>query len=134
LNEFGLTSAFAGWASSHFAGWEWPALTAVLILIYFYIHYAFASMTTHTIALYAPFLSVLMAAGAPAPLVAYTMAFYTDLSASLTHYGTTPAPIIFAGGYVSHGQWWKIGFIVSVANLVIWTSTGILWWKFVGLW
>jgi DASS family divalent anion:Na+ symporter len=134
LSEFGLTKYFAQMVSGYFSGWEWPALTVVILLIYFYSHYAFASVTTHFISMYVPFLAVLMAAGAPAPLMAYSMAFYTNLSASLTHYGTTPAPIVFAAGYVSHGRWWKIGLILSFANLTIWTSVGLVWWKFLGLW
>jgi len=134
LNDFGLTSVFARWISGHFAGWEWPALLAAVVVIYFYVHYAFASLTTHFVSLYAPFLAVLVAAGAPAALAAYAMAFYTNLSASLTHYATTPSPIVFAAGYVSTGLWWKIGLLTSFVNLAIWTSVGLLWWKIIGLW
>jgi DASS family divalent anion:Na+ symporter len=134
LNDFGVTRVFAGWVAAQFAGWAWPALMAAIVLIYFYTHYAFASLTTHFISLYAPFLAVLVAAGAPAPLAAYSLAFYTNLSASLTHYGTTHAPIVFATGYVSHGLWWKVGFLVSLVNLALWTAVGFPWWKALGLW
>jgi DASS family divalent anion:Na+ symporter len=134
LNEFGLTSYFAGMVSGFFAGWEWPTLMFVIVLIYFFCHYGFASVTTHIISMYVPFMAVLITAGAPAPLVAYSMAYYTNLSAALTHYGTTPAPIVFAAGYVSHGRWWKTGLILSLVNLAIWTSLGLVWWKFLGLW
>jgi DASS family divalent anion:Na+ symporter len=134
LNEFGITSAFAAWVSSHFPGWQWPLLMAVVCVIYFYSHYAFASITTHFISMYVPFLAVLLAAGAPAALVAHALLFYTNLSASLTHYGTTPAPIVFAAGYVAHGRWWRIGLLASIVNLAIWTGVGLLWWKFIGLW
>ena len=68
------------------------------------------------------------------PLTAYALAFYTNLSASLTHYGTTHSPIIFAAGYVTHGHWWRIGLLISVANLAIWTVVGFAWWKIIGLW
>lgn len=134
LNEFGLTSAFAGWVSSLLAGWPWPLLAAVVILVYFYAHYAFASITTHLISIYAPFLGVLMAGGAPPALMAYMMVFYTNLSAALTHYGTTPAPIIFAAGYVSHGTWWKTGLQMSLVHLAVWSAIGLPWWKYLGLW
>lgn len=134
LYEFGLTGALATWVSGALSGWSWPVLTVVVILVYFFIHYGIASITTHFVSLYPPFLSVLLAAGAPAPLVAYAMAFFTNLSASLTHYGTTPAPIIFAAGYVSHGTWWRLGLILAFANLTVWTLIGLLWWKYVGLW
>ena len=134
LNEFGVTKVFAGWVAGHFAGWSWPALMAGIVLIYFYTHYAFASLTAHFIALYAPFLAVLVAAGAPAPLAAYALAFYTNLSASLTHYGTVHSPIVFAAGYVSPGLWWRVGLLISLVNLAIWTAVGLAWWKLLGLW
>jgi DASS family divalent anion:Na+ symporter len=134
LNEFGITSAFAAWVSGHFPGWHWPLLMGVVCFIYFYSHYAFASITTHFISMYVPFLAVLLAAGAPAPLIAYALLFYTNLSASLTHYGTTHAPIVFGAGYVSHGLWWRVGLLASAVNLAVWTGVGLLWWKFIGLW
>jgi len=134
LNEFGVTTVFAGWTSAQFPGWHWPALAVVILLIYFYSHYAFASLTTHFLSMYVPFLGILLAAGAPPPLMAYSMAFYTNLSASLTHYGTTQAPMVFSAGYVSHGLWWKVGLVMSFVNLFIWTSLGLVWWKFLGLW
>ncbi len=134
LNDFGLTTHFARWVSSNFAGWAWPALFCAILLIYFYAHYAFASITTHFLSMYAPFLAVAVSAGAPGPLVAYALAFATNLAASLTHYGTTPAPIVFAADYVSHGRWWGIGLLVSFLNLAVWGGAGLVWWKLIGLW
>ncbi len=134
LNDFGLTSHFAGWVSSHLSGWHWPLLVVVVFLVYFYSHYAFASITTHFLSMYAPFLAVMVAAGAPAQLMAFSLAFVTNLSAALTHYGTTPAPIVFAAGYASHGTWWRIGLLVSLINFAVWGSVGLLWWKIIGLW
>lgn len=134
LNDFGLTTLFARWVSLHFTGWTWPALFFAILLIYFYAHYAFASITAHFLSMYAPFLAVVVAAGAPAPLVAYALAFSTNLSASLTHYGTTPAPIVFAADYVSHGKWWLVGLLISFVNLAIWGAVGLVWWKVIGLW
>jgi DASS family divalent anion:Na+ symporter len=84
--------------------------------------------------MYAPFVAVVVAAGAPAPLVAYALLFAANLSASLTHYGTTPAPIVFAADFVAHGEWWKIGLLISIVNLGVWTGVGLVWWKIIGLW
>lgn len=134
LNDFGVTTTFARWVSNHFGGWHWPALMALVVVFYFYAHYMFASITTHFVSMYAPFLAVLAGAGAPPAMAAYALAFYTNLSASLTHYGTTHSPMIFTTGYVSQGLWWKVGFLISLVNLVVWTSVGLVWWKIIGLW
>lgn len=134
LNESGVTKAFAEGISGVFSGWQWPAMMVIVVLLYFYVHYFFASVTTHILSMYMPFVTILVAAGAPAPLVAYSLAFYANLSASLTHYGTTPGPILFAAGFVDHGTWWKVGLLVSFVNLAIWTIVGLAWWKIIGLW
>ena len=33
-----------------------------------------------------------------------------------------------AVGYVTRGEWWRAGFIVSVVYLAIWLFIGPLWW------
>jgi DASS family divalent anion:Na+ symporter len=109
-------------------------LFLAVLLIYFYAHYAFASITSHIVSMYGAFVSLLIVAGVPAPLAACALAFITNLSAGLTHYGTTHGPILFSVGYVSAGTWWKLGFWISIANLTIWLSVGLVWWKICGLW
>lgn len=106
----------------------------ILLLIYFYAHYGFASITAHATAMYTPFLVVVIAAGAPPILAVLTLAYLSNLSASLTHYGTTPAPIWFGANYVRQRTWWRLGLIVSIPNILIWVGIGFLWWKFLGWW
>lgn len=134
LGDTGLTKAFAGWAAHFAAGWQWGAALALLLLVYFYAHYAFASITAHATAMYIPFLVVTVAAGAPPYLAVLMLAYFSNLAASLTHYGTTPAPIYFGADYVSQKQWWKIGLTVSLPSIMIWSAIGLLWWKVLGWW
>jgi DASS family divalent anion:Na+ symporter len=54
--------------------------------------------------------------------------------AGLTHYGTTTGPILFGTGYVTRREWWRVGFYVSLANVLIWLTAGFAWWKFLGFW
>ena len=30
--------------------------------------------------------------------------------------------------------WWKLGFVASVGNLIVFSIVGPLWWKILGLW
>ncbi|SPP31097.1 Putative malate transporter YflS [Arsenophonus endosymbiont of Aleurodicus floccissimus] len=62
------------------------------------------------------------------------LAFSSSLMMSLTHYATGTAPIIFSSGYTTLAEWWKMGFILSVVNLLIWLVIGGLWWKLLGYW
>lgn len=134
LGETGITKKFAEFAALMTAGWKWWAALAVLALIYFYAHYAFASITAHALAMYLPFLIVVIAAGAPPILSVVALAYFSNLSAGLTHYGTTPGPIFFGTGYVTQQKWWKLGLIATVPNILVWTTVGMVWWKILGWW
>jgi DASS family divalent anion:Na+ symporter len=134
LGETGITKRFAESSAAFTTGWHWAAALAVLLLVYFYAHYGFASITAHVTAMYTPFLVVMIAAGAPPALTVLSLAYFSNLSASLTHYGTTPAPIWFGAGYVKQRTWWYLGFLASVANILIWTLVGFTWWKILGWW
>jgi DASS family divalent anion:Na+ symporter len=134
LGETGITKRFAEAAASLTVGWKWGAALAVLLLIYFYAHYGFASITAHSTAMYTPFLVVILAAGAPPYLAVLALAYLSNLDASLTHYGTTSAPIYFGAGYVGQRKWWSLGLIASFVNIPIWIVLGFLWWKLLRLW
>lgn len=134
LNTLGLIPWFSDQMGAVVSGAGWVIAFLVLSLAYFYSHYLFASNTAHVSAMYAAFLVVAIAAGAPAMLTALVLAFFSNLFSSMTHYGTGPAPVFFGSGYVEMGDWWKSGFIISVVNIVIWLGIGGLWWKVLGLW
>jgi DASS family divalent anion:Na+ symporter len=134
LNDTGVTTLFAEWVGSWFSGTPWVVVFMATLVIYFYAHYFFASTTAHALAMYPPFLVLLVSLGAPVPVVVYSLVFINNLTAGLTHYGTTTSPVIFIEGYVSLRDWWRVGFYASVLNLVIWLGVGMLWWKVLGLW
>lgn len=134
LGETGLTKLFAEKMASYTNGMSWMVALAVLIFIYFYSHYAFASITAHVTAMYVPFLAVTIAIGAPPALAVLLLAFFSNLDAGLTHYGTTSGPVLFGVGYVKQKNWWTIGLIASVLNILIWSVVGIVWWKVLGWW
>jgi len=134
LNETGSTAAFAASVGGAFAGMNWYAVLLATLVIYFYAHYAFASITAHALAMFPPFVVMLIGLGTPAPLAVYSLACMANLTAGLTHYGTTTAPIVFSEKYVTFTEWWRVGFVVSLVNLAIWLTVGFAWWKFLGFW
>jgi len=134
LNKLGFIPWFAKTVSASLGGIAWvPALT-ILLVVYMYAHYGFASLTAHVTAMYPAFIAVAVAAGAPPFLAALSLAYLSNLCGGLTHYSTGTAPIYFGSGYVDQGTWWKLGFAASVVNMVIWVGVGGLWWKVLGLW
>ncbi len=134
LAKFGFITWFAKVVSAPLAGIPWITAWVLIVLLYFYSHYGFAGMTSHIVLMYAGFAAVAVAAGTPPYLAALSLAFASSLCATITNFGTAPAPIYYGAGYVDQGTWWKLGFIVSVINLIIWLGVGSLWWKVLGLW
>jgi DASS family divalent anion:Na+ symporter len=134
LNNTGLTKLFAESVGAQFTGLPWMTVLLLTLLVFFYAHYFFASITAHMLALLPPFVVLVVAVGVPPLLAVFSLLCLANLTAGLTHYGTTTGPILFSQNYVSFADWWRTGFIVSVANLFIWLTIGFWWWRWLGLW
>lgn len=136
LGKLGLVSWLAQTVGTGIGslGVGWILGMLILVLIYVYTHYFFASTTAHITAMFAAFFAAGIALGAPPMLLGLTLAFSSSLMMSLTHYGTGTAPIIFGSGYATLAEWWKVGFVMSVVNLAIWFYIGGAWWKALGYW
>ena len=142
----GLMSLATGLAKLGFVKWVATAISGslkgidpmttllILCLINMYVHYAFASLSAHVSAVYAAFLAVAVAAGAPPMLSAIALGVETGIMGCLTHYATGPAPIYFGSGYITQPEWWKVGFICSILFLICFLGIGSMWWKVIGLW
>ena len=48
----------------------------------------------------------------PPLLAVYSLMCLANLTAGLTHYGTTTGPILYSQNYVTFGEWWRAGFAV----------------------
>ncbi len=116
----------------NYLGLGWVSATILLVLVYFYSHYFFASTTAHITAMFGAFFAAGLALGAPPVPLAMLLAFSSSLMMSLTHYATGTAPIIFGSGYTTLNEWWVAGAIMSVVNLVTLVVVGTVWWKLLG--
>ena len=136
LNKLGLIGWFAKSMETGIGhlGLGWMGASALLMLTYLYAHYAFASTTAHITAMFAAFYGAGLALGAPALPFALMMAAASNIMMTLTHYATGTSPVVFGSGYVTLGQWWKTGFIMSVVLILIWLVVGGAWWKALGYW
>lgn len=134
LNSLGLIPWFAKLVSSHITGFNWMIGMFILTVCYLYAHYGFASLTAHIAALFPAFATVAISIGVPPYLAVLILAFATNIAGSLTHYAQGPTPIYFGAGYVSQGDWWRIGFMLTILQLIIWVCIGATWWKLLGLW
>lgn len=134
LNSLGLIGWFGKLVSSELSHLSWKLALPLIIIVYSYCHYMFASATAQVAAMYSVFLSVGIAVGIPGVMLAIFLGACASLMGSITHYGHGPAPIFFGSTYVSLKDWWKQGFFISILFLIIWFSVGGIWWKLIGLW
>lgn len=132
LAQVGVTDWFGNFVKNLVAGLGWVYVLIIIGLLYYYAHYFFASMTAHISALFATFYVACIASGAPPMVTALLLGAASSLSAGLTHYGTGTAPAYFRANYLSLGEWWRVGFFVSVLNIVVWGVVGSCWWSILG--
>lgn len=129
---------FIDWVSEGIAGMlggmSWLVALMLLVVIYFFMHYAFASATAHISAMYVAFLGAAIALGAPPLLAALILGYCSNIFQSLTQYAGGASPTIFGMNYNTVGQWWKYNFVAGVTSLAIWLVVGTLWMNLVGIW
>ena len=134
----GLTKlGFVKWMSLGFAsslgGLDWVTTFLILGFAYIYLHYVFATASGHVAAMYVPFASVAIAAGAPAPMVAICFAIFSNFMWGITEYAGGPGPIYFGQGYFERPRFYKINFCIVTFCVLVVFSSGMLWWKAIGL-
>merc|ERR1719401_237724 len=135
LNKRGIVDWLAATISAQITGAGLSAAPAffLLLFIYTFSHYAFASQVAHLSALYVPFIAMMVKTGTPPTVAVLSLAVASNIFASLTPYASAQAPVFYGGGYVTLKDWYKLGFIFLVANMAIWLSFGAVWWKVLGL-
>jgi len=138
LNKLGVIAWFStGMKDAIVAsGMGWLPIAAVLVLAFVFSHYLFASTTAHISAMMLAFLTV----GAQLIPADYVVPFMLMMTAgsgimmTLTHYATGTSPIIFGSGYVTMGNWWRVGAVMCVFELLVFALIGAAWWKLLGYW
>ncbi|MFD2237918.1 DASS family sodium-coupled anion symporter [Aureimonas populi] len=138
LNKLGVVAWFSSGmeAAIASAGVEWPLAAAILVLVFTFSHYMFASTTAHISAMMLAFLLVGVNLVPPeyhAPFM-LMMAASSAIMMTLTHYATGTSPIIFGSGFVGMGKWWSVGLAMCLIELTIFATAGLLWWRLLGYW
>lgn len=133
LKTFGVTGVFSEFLGSYVQSSHWQLSFIMIATTYFYTHYLFASNIAHITSMFVPFLVLSIAAGTPPLLASIVLGAFSSIFGGLTTYSCGPAPIYFGAGYVTTKEWFSLGFVISVVNLVIWFTVGFAWWYLLGL-
>jgi len=126
LNRVGFIEWLARIAAKPLAGLDPVAAMALLVALFFFIHYFFASLSAHTAAV----LPVVLAVGADIPglpvrTFSLLLVYSLGLMGVISPYATGPAPIYYASGFVSRADFWRLGLIFGVIYLTALLLIGI---------
>ncbi len=126
LNKVGFVAWLARGSAAMLAGFPPTVVMAALLVMFFVVHYMFASITAHVTAM----LPVVLAAGAavpgvPAKPLALLLCYSLGLMGILTPYATGPAPVFYGSGYVSRKEFWTLGLTFGLLFLAALIVIGI---------
>lgn len=118
LNRVGVVEWFGRGASVLLAGHAPLLVMAVLVSLFFLLHYLMASLAAHTTAL----LPMMLAAGQAVPGMpvrpfAMLLVFSLGLMGVLTPYACGPAAVYYASGYVPRRDFWRLGLLFGLIFL-----------------
>lgn len=128
MKEFGLIGWMARALADHLPILDPYWLLVLLTLVNFYIHYLFASLTSHILTVFHPFVMIGLGLGIPLEPLILCLSCSTALSAGLTHYGTGAGTITYTTGYWSLRQWWWQGFWSCQFCLLVFLLLGLPSW------
>ncbi|MEJ8826944.1 anion permease [Variovorax humicola] len=127
LGRTGFVKWFADTIAAHMVGFSPTVAAIVLVLIFYFSHYLFASVTAHTTAM----LPVMLAVGSSVPgmpMEPFTLMMVVTLGIMgiLTPYGTGPSPVYFGSGYLPAADYWRLGGIFGVIFIVLFLLVNVL--------
>jgi L-tartrate/succinate antiporter len=119
LHKVGFVTWVASRTAAHLTGMPPVAVMMVLVALFFFVHYMFASLTAHTTAI----LPVILAAGSAVPGLpmkpfALLLCFSLGIMGVITPYATGPAPVYYGSGYVTRREFWGLGFVFGAIFLL----------------
>lgn len=134
LSGYGFIKWISQTIASGLGGFNWAVALVLLVVIYFFSHYFFASATAHISAMYVAFLGAALALGAPPVMSALVLGYVSNLFTSLTQYAGGASPTLFGMNYITVGEWWRTSAIAGLVSLTIWIVVGGAWMSVIGYW
>jgi L-tartrate/succinate antiporter len=126
LNRLGIVTWAAQGVSSRLTGSS-PLLAIIAVVSFFFmVHYMFASLTAHTMAVLPALLSAgALLPGMPVHVLASLMIYSIGLMGVITPYATGPAPVYFGSGFIPRKDFWILGFVFGLIYLTTLLAVGI---------
>ena len=126
LSRAGFVKWFAEFTAAHVGGHSPTLILVLLVAVYFFSHYMFASLTAHTTAMMPMMLAAGMGIpGLPAPTLAMALALTTGIMGVITPYATGPGLAYYNSGYLPPTDFWRLGTIFGLIFLAALLGIGV---------
>ncbi len=130
LNNVGFLDWFANKITSVISSYPPGVILVLLLLVFYFVHYLFASSTAHATALLTLFLVAgSKIAGLNFPLLTLLLLYSLGLMGVLTPYATGASPIWYGLGYIGSRDYWKLGAFFGIIFIAVLLLVGIPWIK-----
>jgi L-tartrate/succinate antiporter len=128
LNRVGFVKWFADTVGAQMAGYSPMVAMLVLVAVFFFTHYLFASITAHVTAMLPVMLAVAMGIpGIDIRTFALLLALTLGLMGILTPYATGPSPVYYGSGYIPSKDFWRLGAIFGVIYFAVFLLVALVW-------
>ncbi len=121
LQKVGVLAWIGTNTQAMLSGMSPTALIISLLVLFFLLHYFFASVTAHVTALIPIFMAIAVNLLTPEQIVPFTIILAGSLGVMgiITPYGTGPSPIWYGAGYISQAKWWALGAMFGALYLAV---------------
>jgi L-tartrate/succinate antiporter len=128
LSQVGFVKWFADNVAGHMTGFTPIKAIVLLLILNFFAHYMFASVTAHVTAL----IPVLLAVGTTIPgmdmqKLALLLCLQLGIMGIITPYGTGPSPVYYGSGYLPSADYWRMGAIFGLIFFVVFMVITVPW-------
>jgi L-tartrate/succinate antiporter len=126
LAQVGVVSWLAGLIGPKLAAMPMIEGFAGLIVMFFLLHYLFASVTAHVTALLPVMLTVAMQIpGLPIGKAALALCLSLGIMGIISPYGTGPSPVYAGSGFLPGRDFWRLGAIFGLYFLLVFLGVGL---------
>jgi L-tartrate/succinate antiporter len=128
LNRVGFVKWFAEIIGAQMGGFSPFTAMILLVLVFYFTHYLFASITAHVTAM----LPVMLAVGMTIPginIQEFTLLLCLTLGIMgvLTPFATGPSPVYYGSGYLPAKDYWRLGAIFGALFIAVMLITAVPW-------
>ncbi|HKM19401.1 MAG TPA: anion permease [Aliarcobacter sp.] len=120
LNKIGLIKYLESNIGSFFNDINITVAIISLIVIFYVLHYFFASTTAHVSALVPVFVTIAVAILPAEQVLPFIILLLGSLGVMgiITPYGCGPSPIWYGAGYIKQSKWWSLGALFGFIYLI----------------